>query len=73
MPRGPRGEKQPADVIGNAVRVMQIVIGEIPDNPLEADKEFNRKGIYSRSKIWSEVWTNGKRIKRRVRCARRFS
>jgi hypothetical protein len=24
MPEGPRGEKRPADVIGNAVRVMRI-------------------------------------------------
>jgi hypothetical protein len=28
MPRGPRGEKRPADVIGNAVRVMRIATGE---------------------------------------------
>ena len=28
MPRGPKGEKRPADVIGNAVRVMQIATGE---------------------------------------------
>lgn len=28
MPRGPRGEKRPADVIGGAVRVMRIATGE---------------------------------------------
>ena len=28
MPRGPKGEKRPADVIGNAVRVMRIATGE---------------------------------------------
>ena len=28
MPTGPKGEKRPADVIGNAVRVMQIATGE---------------------------------------------
>jgi hypothetical protein len=28
MPRGPRGERRPADVIGNAVRVMRIATGE---------------------------------------------
>lgn len=28
MPRGPRGEKRPADVIGAAVRVMRIAVGE---------------------------------------------
>ena len=28
MPKGPKGEKRPADVIGNAVKVMQIATGE---------------------------------------------
>ncbi|TMI99194.1 MAG: RNA-binding protein [Alphaproteobacteria bacterium] len=28
MPRGPKGEKRPADVIGNAVCVMRIATGE---------------------------------------------
>jgi hypothetical protein len=28
MPQGPRGEKRPADVIGNAVKVMRIATGE---------------------------------------------
>ena len=28
MPLGPKGEKRPADVIGNAVRVMRIATGE---------------------------------------------
>ncbi len=44
MPKGPRGERRPADVIGNAVRVMQIATGEIQDNPLEPGKEYARKG-----------------------------
>jgi hypothetical protein len=29
MPRGPRGEKRPADVIGNAIHVMRIATREI--------------------------------------------
>ena len=32
MPRGPRGEKRPADVVGNAVRVMRIATGEEEDD-----------------------------------------
>ena len=28
MPKGPRGEKRPADVIGNAVKVMRLATGE---------------------------------------------
>ena len=31
MARGPRGEKRPADVIGNAVHVMRIATGEAED------------------------------------------
>lgn len=31
MPRGPKGEKRSADVIGNAVHVMRIATGEIEE------------------------------------------
>ena len=31
MPKGPRGEKRPADVVGNAVKVARIATGEIED------------------------------------------
>jgi hypothetical protein len=37
MPRGPRGEKRPADVIGNAVKVMRIATGEEAEE-LETDR-----------------------------------
>lgn len=29
MPKGPKGEKRPADVVGNAVHVMRIATGEV--------------------------------------------
>jgi hypothetical protein len=32
MPRGPRGERRPADAIGNAVKVMRIATGEEPED-----------------------------------------
>ena len=32
MPRGPKGEKRSADVIGNAVHVMRIATGEIEED-----------------------------------------
>ena len=31
MPRGPRGEKRPTDVVGRAVHVMKIATGEITE------------------------------------------
>jgi hypothetical protein len=37
MPKGPRGEKRPADVIGAAVKVMRIATGEETEE-LETDR-----------------------------------
>ena len=36
MPRGPKGEKRPADVIGNAVMVARIATGEIEETSGQA-------------------------------------
>jgi hypothetical protein len=45
MPRGPKGEKRPADVIGNAVHVMRVATGEIEEEiPAKHGKEYARKG-----------------------------
>jgi len=44
MPKGPQGQKRPADVIGNAVRVMQIATGEVSETQLDPGKEYARKG-----------------------------
>ena len=32
MPRGPKGEKRPADVVGAAIKVARISVGEIEDD-----------------------------------------
>ena len=44
MPKGPQGQKRPADVIGNAVHVMRIATGEIEDTKRDPSTEANRKG-----------------------------
>ena len=54
MPKGPKGEKRPADVIGNAVRVMQIATGEVEeeydeDGKNKAAVELGRKGGLARA------------------------
>lgn len=54
MPRGPKGEKRPADVIGNAVHVMRIATGEIEDSPPDdgknkAAQELGRMGGKARA------------------------
>ena len=33
VPKGPNGQKRPADVIGNAVHVMRIATGEAEETP----------------------------------------
>ncbi len=38
MPKGPKGEKRPADVIGAAVKVMKIATGQIEDTPEDEGK-----------------------------------
>ncbi len=49
MPKGPKGEKPPADVIGAAVTVAKIATGEIEediddDGKNKAAAELGRKG-----------------------------
>jgi hypothetical protein len=38
MPRGPKGEKRPADAIGNAGMIAKIATGEIEDITTEDGK-----------------------------------
>ena len=39
MPKGPKGQKRPAGVIENAVRVMQIATGQVDDSlPTESNR-----------------------------------
>jgi hypothetical protein len=48
MPRGPKGEKRPADVIGAAIMVAKVATGEVEDNPSKAPKRA--KGGKARAK-----------------------
>lgn len=57
MPRGPKGEKRPADVIGAAVQVMRVATGEAKDIVTEKNPHAtalaalgSRKGGKARAK-----------------------
>lgn len=39
MPKGPRGEKRPADVIGAAIKVAKIATGEEPEDRATPERE----------------------------------
>ncbi len=54
MPKGPKGQKRPADVVGNAVKVMQIATGEVEeeydaDGKDKAAVALGRKGGKARA------------------------
>ena len=61
MPRGPKGQKRPADVIGNAIKVARIATGEeeedLPpdDGKDKAAQELGRKGGAARAKKMTPV------------------
>ncbi len=70
MPRGPKGQKRPADVIGNAVKVMRIATAEeaedfpADDGKDKAAQSLGQRGGKARAKALS-----GKRRKEIARTA----
>ncbi|MCY4258924.1 MAG: histone H1 [Rhodobacteraceae bacterium] len=50
MPKGPKGQKRPADVIGNAVKIAQIATGEVEDDGKDsAARALGSKGGKARA------------------------
>ena len=48
MPKGPKGEKRPADVIGNAVKIARIATGEDEDTLTDDGKDKAAVSLGSR-------------------------
>jgi hypothetical protein len=69
MPKGPKGQKRPADVIGNAIKVMRIATGEeeesfpADDGKDKAAQSLGQRGGKARAAALSE--------KRRIEIARK--
>ena len=59
MPKGPKGEKRPGDVIGAAIAVAKIATGEAEedtdDGKNKAAQELGRKGGKARAENMSAV------------------
>jgi hypothetical protein len=70
MPKGPRGEKRPADVIGAAVMVGRIATGEIEElpKPKSGRVRSGHAGAKARSKALSAE--ERKRIARKAAAKR---
>jgi hypothetical protein len=57
MPKGPKGERRPADVVGAAIMVGRIATGEITENaplPKSAAAELGSKGGKARAAALSK-------------------
>jgi len=69
MPKGPQGQKRPADVIGNAIKVARIATGEEQEDMPEDDgknphaKALGQRGGKARAEALSK--------KRRAEIARK--
>ena len=66
MPKGPRGEKRPSDVIGNAVKVMRIATGEEEELLIEknaAAVELGKRGGAKGGKARAAKMTKAQRVK----------
>lgn len=56
MPKGPKGQKRPADTVGNAIKVARIAVGEEEeafdpnDGKDKAAQSLGRKGGKARAK-----------------------
>jgi hypothetical protein len=67
MPRGPKGEKRPADAIGNAVMIGRIATGEIED--LTTDDGKNAAAV-ALGRMGGKARAKGMTAKRRKEIAR---
>ncbi|MGH7040374.1 MAG: hypothetical protein ACREE4_03190 [Stellaceae bacterium] len=45
MPRGPQGQKRPADTVANAIRVAKIATGEIEEDMGDSGKDRNAQAL----------------------------
>jgi hypothetical protein len=53
MPKGPRGEKRPGDVIGAAIMVAKIATGEIEESPEDVSakrSDAGKRGGHARAR-----------------------
>lgn len=68
MPKGPKGEKRPADVIGNAVHVMRIATGEEAETYTEDGKNAAAVAL---GRMGGKARAEGMTAKRRKEIAKR--
>jgi hypothetical protein len=68
MPRGPKGERRPRDVIGNAVHVMRIATGQIEGKIIDDGKNAAAVAL---GRMGGKARAKGMTAKRRKEIARK--
>jgi len=71
MPRGPKGERRPRDVIGNAVHVMRIATGQITDDVPTPELEGKDPAAVALGRRGGKARAESMSAKRRKEIARR--
>jgi hypothetical protein len=71
MPKGPQGQKRPADVIGNAVHVIRIATGEIEDDLPTPESEGKDPAAVALGRKGGKARAEGLSKKRRKEIARK--
>jgi hypothetical protein len=71
MPRGPKGERRPANVIGNAVHVMRIATGQITDDVPAPEEEGKDPAAVALGRKGGKARAEGMSAKRRKEIARK--
>jgi hypothetical protein len=71
MPKGPKGEKRPADVIANAVKVAKIATGEIEEDISTPESEGKDPAAVSMGKRGGKARAESMTPERRAEIARK--
>jgi hypothetical protein len=71
MPRGPKGERRPRDVIGNTVHVMRVATGQITDDVPSPESEGKDPAAVALGRKGGKARAEGMSAKRRKEIARR--
>lgn len=70
MPKGPEGQKRPADTIGCAVRVMRIATGEAEEGPKKSGGKVNSGRAGAKARADSLTPSERREIARKAAAAR---
>ena len=71
MPRGPKGERRPRDVIGNAVHVRRIATGQITDDVPTPESEGKDPAAVALGRKGGKARAEGLSAKKRREIARK--